>query len=289
MFNVFTYYRNHKVYLPLHLKMQTENVIPMYRKSKYDTMITTRRDNKTYDTNTIDQFVLNNPTIQYKKIITISPGGYKGFYMMGITHFLKKQYNLSNYVFSGASAGAWNSLLMSFKYDTTAFKYHIMDDSIQNAKSISEMEQRFKYKLLHYYKTDDFDLDKLFIGVTAFKDKHPHTMIYTQFETLEDAIDCCIASSHIPWLTGNFTHKYNNLLTFDGGFSKHPYLNISKPVLHITPSLWIPPKPTSMKNIHDYTTLFSKDQYQFDEIYDKGYEDSYKNKDFLDKIFESAS
>jgi hypothetical protein len=114
-------------------------------------------------------------------------------------------------------------------------------------------------------------------------------MIYTQFETLEDAIDCCIASSHIPWLTGNFTHKYNNLLTFDGGFSKHPYLNISKPVLHITPSLWIPQKPTSMKNIHDYTTLFSKDQYQFDEIYDKGYEDSYKNKDFLDKIFESAS
>lgn len=288
MFRVFTQYTNNKAYLPLHLKMQTENTMPIYRKSRYDTMIITRRDNKTYNTNTIDQFLLNNRGIQDKKIITISPGGYKGFYMMGIVHFLKKQYDLSNCVFSGASAGAWNSLLMSFKYDMEAFKYHIMDDAIQNAKSISDMEQLFKYKLLHYYRTTDFDLDKLFIGVTAIKDKKPHTMIYTQFATLEDAIDCCIASSHIPWLTGNFTHKYNNMLSYDGGFSKHPYLNISKPVIHITPSLWLPPKPTSMKKIHDYTTLFSKDLYKFVEIYENGYKDSYKNKDVLDKIFESA-
>jgi hypothetical protein len=265
--------------------MQTENMIQIYKKKQYDTIIMTRRDNKTYDTDAVENFFLNNRVIQDKKIITISPGGYKGFYMMGIVHFLKKHYNLSNYVFSGASAGAWNSLLMSFKYDTAAFKYHIMDDSIQNAKSISEMEHRFKYKLLHYYNTDDFDLEKLFIGVTAIKDKKPYTVVYTQFETLEDAIDCCIASSHIPLLTGNFTHKYNNLLTFDGGFSKHPYLNISKPVIHITPSMWSHAKPPSMKNIHDYTTLFSKDQYQFDEIFDKGYADSHKNKDILDKIF----
>ena len=269
--------------------MQTENMVPIYRKKRYDTMLITRRDNKTYDTNEFDRFLLNNPAIQDKKIITISPGGYKGFYMMGVVHFLKKQYDLSNYVFSGASAGAWNSLLMSFKYDTAAFKYHIMDDAIQNAKSIWEMEHMFKNKLLHYYKTSDFDLEKLFIGVTAIKDKQPYTMIYTQFETLEDAIDCCIASSHIPWLTGNFTHKYNNMLTFDGGFSKHPYLNISKPVIHITPSIWIPKKQSSMKNIHDYTTLFSKDLYQFGEIYDAGYADSYKNKDLLDDIFLPAS
>ena len=284
MFRVLTHYTNHRSYLPLQLKMQTENMLPIYRKKRYDTILITRRDNKTYNTNDVDQFLLNNPAIHDKKIITISPGGYKGFYMMGIVHFLKKHYDLSNFVFSGASAGAWNSLLMSFKYDMEVFKYHIMDDAIQHAKSISEMEQQFKYKLLHYYKTDDFDLDKLFIGVTAVKEKQPRTMIYTQFETLEDAIDCCIASSHIPWLTGNFTHKYNNMLTFDGGFSKHPYLNISKPVLHITPSIWIPQKPTSMKTIHDYTTLFSKDLYQFIEIYDKGYADAYKNKDFLDKL-----
>ena len=289
MFRIFTHYTNRKVYLPLHLKMQTENMIPIYRKKRYDTLIIARRDNKTYDTNDVDRFLLNNPAIQDKKIITISPGGYKGFYMMGVVHFLKKHYDLSNCIFSGASAGAWNSLLMSFKYDTSAFKYHIMDDAIQNAKSIWEMEHTFKNKLLHYYKTSDFDLEKLFIGVTAIKDKTPYTMIYTQFETLEDAIDCCIASSHIPWLTGNFTHKYNNMLTFDGGFSKYPYLNISKPVIHITPNLWIPKKPSSMKNIHDYTTLFSKELYQFDEIYDAGYADSYNHKAFLDDIFLPAS
>lgn len=284
MFRAFTHYTNRKVNLPLHIKMQTENMIQIYKKKQYDTMIITRRDNKTYDTNAADNFLINNRVIQDRKIITISPGGYKGFYMMGVVHFLKKHYNLSNYVFSGASAGAWNSLLMSFKYDIAVFKYHIQDDAIQNAKSIWEMEHRFKNKLLHYYTTSDFDLEKLFIGVTVIKNNTPYTMIYTQFATLEDAIDCCIASSHIPWLTGNFTHKYNHMLTFDGGFSKHPYLNTSKPVIHITPSMWSQAKPPSMKNIHDYTTLFSKDRYQFDEIFDKGYADSHKNKEILDKL-----
>ena len=288
MFRVFKHYTNHKSYLPLHLKMQTENTIPLNRRKRYDTLLITRRDNKTYDMNSVDQFLLNNPGIQNKHVITLSPGGYKGFYMMGIVHFMKKHYDLSNYVFSGASAGAWNSLLMAFKYDMAMFKYHIMDDTIQNAQSISDMEQLFKEKLLRYYTTNDFDLEKLFIGVTSIKDKHPHTMIYTKFATLEDAIDCCIASSHIPWLTGNLTHKYNGLFTFDGGFSKYPYFNISKPVLHITPSIWMPPKTNSIKKIHDYTTLFSKDLYKFSEICDKGYADSYKNKVFLDNIFLST-
>ena len=50
--------------------------------------------------------------VQNNKIITLSPGGFRGFYTFGLCKFLKENYDLSEYVFSGASAGAWNSLYL---------------------------------------------------------------------------------------------------------------------------------------------------------------------------------
>ena len=49
------------------------------------------------------------------KLIISTPGGLFGFYFMGVSSFLKDNYNLTNYIFSGASAGAWNSLFLSLK------------------------------------------------------------------------------------------------------------------------------------------------------------------------------
>jgi len=279
MFRVLTDNRR----IPLLFKMKASN-IDLYRKKDYEPILITKSNNKTYQKDEIEKW-FSNSTLNSKKLITLSPGGYKGFYMLGIVRFLKRNYNLSDYIFSGASAGAWNSLMLAFKYDIEVFKYHIMDEVIQNTKSIAETEQILKNRLLKYYRTEDFDLAKLFIGVTSLKNNKPHTIIYTEFDTLEDAIDCCIASSHIPLITGNMTHMYNNMLSFDGGFSKYPYFNISKPVLHITPSIWTKPKPGMVTSIHGYTTLFSKDKYNFSEICETGYNDSYKNKEILDKIF----
>lgn len=269
--------------VPILFKMKSSN-IDLYRKKDYEPILITKFNNKTYQKDEIEKW-FSNSTVNSKKLITISPGGYKGFYMLGIVRFLKKNYNLSDYIFSGASAGAWNSLMLAFKYDIEAFKYHIMDELIQNSKSIADTEQNLKTRLLQYYKTEDFDLAKLFIGVTSLKNNKPYIIIYTQFDTLEDAIDCCIASSHIPLVTGNITNMYNNMLSFDGGFSKYPYFNVSKPILHISPSVWEKQKPGMVKNIHGYASLFSKDKFNFSEIYDTGYNDSQKNKEILDKIF----
>ena len=41
---------------------------------------------------------------------------------------------------------------------------------------------------------------------------------------LEDCLDCCIASSHIPLITNGLIHKYDEKFTFDGGFSSNPYI-----------------------------------------------------------------
>jgi hypothetical protein len=141
--------------------------------------------------------------------------------------------------------------------------------------------------MLETYTTADFDLRRLFIGVTTF-DKNqykPNTTIFTGFDNLEDALNCCIASSHIPFISGAFTNSYNNQMTFDGGFSNYPYLNIKDSILHITPSMWKKDAKKSMFVLEDYTSLFSKSKFSYIELYDNGYKDSKNNKNFLDKIF----
>ena len=126
------------------------------------------------------------------------------------------------------------------------------------------------------------------MGVTTLHTFGSKVTIYSNFTDLEDALDACVASSHIPYLTKNgFINMYRNTITFDGGFSKTPYL--PNAVINITPDLWtkeIKDKKSSyIFKISDYTTLFSRDQYSFNEMIEKGYYDSKQNKEYLDKIF----
>jgi len=240
-------------------------------------------------------YLKDDEYIRDKKLISISPGGLKGFYMLGITTFIKENYKLENFIFSGASAGAWNSLFMTYKHDPINFVIDTLDDELNNAISIIDLEYVIKYKLLNKYNETDFDLNKLFIGVTSFENLKIKTHIFSDFNTLEDAVNCCIASSHIPYITGStFLNKYQNINTFDGGFSKYPYLNIIKPTLHITPSMWKDGEQVNLQksyiekllklqsHVYDYTTLFTKTKYTFIDLFDKGYNDAKKNKKFLD-------
>ena len=254
-------------------------------------------------------YLKENEFIRDKKLISISPGGFKGFYMLGTCAFIKENYILDNYIYSGASAGAWNSLFMTYKKDPIELAYELLDDKLNNAISIIDLEYMIKYKILNNFKVEDFELKKLFVGVTSFDCMKINTHIFSDFETLEDAVNSCVASSHIPYITGNsFLNKYKTLNAFDGGFSKYPYLNVMKPSLHITPSMWkdeininlCEDQEINSKNyikkllkmprhISDYTTLFSREKYNFVELYDNGYNDAKKNKEFLDRIFHSEN
>ena len=245
----------------------------------------------TFGESEVNRFLEHNEYIKDKKLISISPGGFKGFYVMGVCKFIKNNYNLENYIFSGASAGAWNSLLLCFNKDIEEIQNKILDTTLQNTNKISDIEKRIKEKMLDNYETSDFDLRRLFIGVTTF-DNHiykANTTIFTGFDSLEDALNCCIASSHIPLVTGGFTNVYRDILSFDGGFSKYPYLNTTRAALHITPRIWKKDslnKTLPAMSINDYTTLFSKAQYKFSEMVEKGYNDSIENKKILDNAFD---
>ena len=247
--------------------------------------------------NGIHHIINRSPSIIDKKIITISPGGYKGFYQLGICKYIKEHYDLTNYVFSGASAGAWVSLVFCFKKDFSEIQTKVLDDSIMELKTMQELENKIINKILTEFTTDDFDLERLYIGTTTLQKCKFKTTIYHNFTDLEDALNCCRASSHIPLITAGIKNVYRNVLTFDGGFSKHPYLRTSEDaVLHITPSIWSE-KPISLttneKNkktsyllrLNDYTTVFSRSRYKFNDMVNEGYKDSENNKEYLDNIF----
>lgn len=228
-----------------------------------------------------------------KRIITLSPGGFKGFYMMGVCKYLKENYDLSNYIFSGASAGAWNSLLLSFKGDIDEFQNDIISMKTQKLDNLKNIEDTIKKHILEKYTSDDFQLDQLYIGTTVFENFKLKSIVYTGFENLEDAVECCIASSHIPYITGGLKYRYRGLASFDGGFSEYPYLNNSYSNLHITPSIWSSRKTIVEKlaapnvKLSDFTTLFSRKDYDMEKLIVAGYNDAKNNKDILDKIMNS--
>jgi hypothetical protein len=245
----------------------------------------------------IELFLEGNNFIKNKKVISISPGGIKGFYELGVLSFIKENYDMENYIFSGASSGAWNALFMTYKNDTKKFVYNLFDYKITQFKNINDFEYVLKYNLLSNYNSDDFDLPRLFIGVTTLKNFRPKTNIFSDFTNLEDAINCCIASAHIPLITGGLTNRYHNMYTFDGGFSNYPYVNFTENVLHITPNMW---KNNNNRNNRAIVKSLSKVYSSLNiiynlikntktanlmELYDDGYQDAKENKHLLDEIF----
>jgi len=252
-------------------------------------------------------FIDKNEFIYDKKLITISPGGFKGFYLLGILTYLKENYETSDLIFSGASAGAWNSLFMSYigNHDPLSFIYNFLDINIRKAKSLTELQYLFKYKLLSNYKSEDFDLRKIFIGVTTFKQFMPNINIYTDFEDLEDAINCCMASSHIPLITGGLTNRYKNMFSLDGGFSEYPYLDKNK-LIHISPSMWndIKHKDNNKDNnkgtdntifkrkiitFKTFSEFFSMSKNNLLELFDNGYQDAKLHKEYFDEILDKKN
>lgn len=251
------------------------------------------------------QFMLLRSVMPINKIISISPGGFKGFYQLGIGSYIKETYYTDNILFTGASAGAWVSLMMVHKGDHTQLINDLIkwtSESSENNNQLSIIVQELKTKILSNYKTSDFDLSRLFVGVVQIDKMYtpPRLFIHNNFLTLEEAVDCCIASSHIPFITGGLIKKYKNKISFDGGFSNFPYLKISNTlsIFHIHPKLWIENELSNSNNkninrnqilnlnfnLHDYTTLFSRNELNLYDLYNRGYNNSINNKHILDKI-----
>ena len=130
-------------------------------------------------------------------------------------------------------------------------------------------------------------------------------MVYNQFRTLEDAIHCCIASSHVPFIMGDMFRKYRNLYTIDGGFSGNPYYGECHidgnddhdyghdcgrqiATLHVHPFIWYGRNVTAIEYCANqfklFVDLFQIGQMNFSQLYHMGYEDAKLNRKYFDNI-----
>jgi hypothetical protein len=222
-------------------------------------------------------------------MITLSPGGLYGFYMLGVCHYLKENYYINTehqYIYSGASAGAWNSMVMSYKGNITEFVNNILKIDFSNAQSILEWEYILRDHILNYYTLDDFNLEKVYISITTlsiikdFSIFKLNTEIYSDFTSLLDFLDCCITSSHIPFITGGLFNLYKNKLAYDGGFIQNPFVKNVSTVLNISPKMW-----SKHLDYDELTNLIRKNKPNITELYLSGYEDTKLNSYLLDKVF----
>lgn len=186
---------------------------------KYSNIIL-RRSRLLYNYNNYTSF-----ESKYKeRVFNLTPAGINGFYMLGIIKHMNEIYNMDDFIFSGASAGAWNSLILSSYKRDEIFNNIESNPDFFKTKKFYELQRFMKNYFLTNYNTKDFNFTKLFIGVTQYHGFHMYTNIFSDFYNLEDCLDCCIASSHIPLITNGLIHKYDEKFTFDGGFSSNPYI-----------------------------------------------------------------
>ena len=77
-------------------------------------------------------------------------------------------------------------------------------------------------------------LGKLFSSDALVKVMRLFLMHKEEAFDLDDIIECCIASSHLPFLSnGKFSYKYRNEKWIDGGFYNKPYTRFD----NVTPTI----------------------------------------------------
>ena len=184
------------------------------------------------------------------KIISLKPGGLKGFYMFGVCNYIKSHYDLSNAVYYGSSAGAWNALYLSNSklepYDKPQIKekkdpYELFLETldVSHCKNMYDVEVLLRNYYLAHHDTKDFNLTQINVCMGHFNRFMLRKHIVNDFQNLQDAIDGCMASSHIPFITDHRAfYPYRDMNCVDGGFFAFPHPKHVKPNIIIHPEMW---------------------------------------------------
>ena len=151
--------------------------------------------------------------------IIIAPGGIKGTYMIGICNYIKNHFDLTDKKIVGFSAGAINNLFINLNQEKdihflrTLFKIKLNNNIKKFLKNIIDTIQ-------NEFTDKDFKFNNINIGV-AHSDG---LKIYNNFLNLKDVLNCCVASSFIPFITSKEIFCfYEYKLCLDGGICYKEY------------------------------------------------------------------
>lgn len=213
----------------------------------------------------------------------IQPGGVKGFYMTGICKYIRDHYDLSDWNYYGASAGAWNVMYLGCKPEKEElFIQQAQEIGQFSYTSLYDMEKTMKQRLMVNFKLEDFNIPSMNICVSSKRNWQPllRKEVIREFYDMDDLVECCIASSHLPFITnGEFFYHYRARKCLDGGFFRKPYTREDNviPSMILNPEIW---KNTQMNQINRIHTLDIHSMMYY------GYNDAYNHRWELDKLFD---
>lgn len=206
--------------------------------------------------------------------ILISCGGRYAGYQLGICHYIKNNFDLTNKKILGISAGSWNAVFMSVKNKTHA--NIILNKVFEIKKDTLPIALKKTKAAIDTYDINNYNIHNIYIGTTYFN----KTIIYNKFLSIDQVSRCCVASSFIPFLTCNeLFYFYNNRLTFDGG------VHVDKYIKKIPSKTLVIDFKMFGRHMNDiiYKDIFRKNKPTTYELYIKGYHDARKNHSYFDK------
>lgn len=226
-----------------------------------------------------------NVKVDVEPDIVISPGGYNGFYQLGVCHYIKNNFNYENKKILGFSSGSWVGLFMCLhnKYSNDCIRN--IFKQIDKCCPLPKMPGIFQ-SAIEKYNYSDFNLSNLNIGLTNVHSKSMY--IHNHFLNVKDCVNCCIGSSFVPYVTyRDLFYFYNNKCVVDGGLYYKTYgdqIDKNK-VFELNYKVFRP-----LYNVHKKMFInFRKPKRTLYQLYIYGYKNAQLNHDYLKRFFHSDS
>jgi len=202
--------------------------------------------------------------------IVISGGGKFGFYNLGICHYIRNHFDITNKKIVGFSSGSWASLILTIKKELInefLNKTFLIDKNTKVNVLLDKLGD-----ICSEYFIDDFDLTNTWVAVTNITKKQ--LFFYNEFITIDDCVRCCKSSSFIPLITSkNSLSFYKGDLSVDGAlmYKKYKKTLTSNPLI-ISHKMFGRNKHNQM-----YKEIYKRTSIDFYTSYIKGYNDASKN------------
>ena len=169
-----------------------------------------------------------------KKGIVFHGSGGLLYYYMGIAEYIQNNYDLTNVEFCGVSGGSIPAFILSTGLEVkriweTCFldwlssmnkEEHFLFLSIFSEKSLKKLINNLKNILSENEKDDLFEKinHRLSIRMTRIAFFEMKQEYITNWTSIEDLLECIIASCWIPGIFGSLTRNYKGNEYIDGGF-----------------------------------------------------------------------
>lgn len=210
--------------------------------------------------------------------IILAPGGLMGFYVLGICHFIKNHYNITNKKIIGFSAGSLNTIFMALdkEYDNIFLK-ELFKSNLNGNMYVPFLLNK-TIEIINKFNINKFDTTNKYIASITNYNKLEG---YNKFLNTNDMTKCCISSSFLPLVTYNdIFYFYKGKCSIDGVFLYKKYkktIKTTKPLM-LNYKMF---KRYNKYNIPGYGLLNKKCSIY--DLYILGYRDAFINKEMLDE------